>query len=104
MEEAKDVGSTIFQRFFLIYMLITKFFTCTVKSHFIVAQLNGESRHFKVKRINFNFSHLHCLYTLAKNKIAWSHFFDPLLSIKKMTQYLLIPENIYSFKSAACDL
>ena len=60
-----------------------------VKPHFIVARLNGESRHIKIEKINFNFSHLHCLDTLhrlvtvAKNEsvyIAWLITFS-LISI-----------------------
>ena len=45
-------------------------FISTVKSHFIVARLNGESRNWK---INFNFSHLHCLDCLVTVAKKWFH-------------------------------
>ena len=38
----------------------------SVKSHVIVARLDGESPHIKVKKLSFNFGHLHCLETLHR--------------------------------------
>ena len=60
-------------------------------SHFIVARLNGESRHIKIKKINFSFSHLHCLDTLhllVSVAKKWVHLncmvpLFSLISIKK---------------------
>ena len=75
----------------------TWFINCllfTIKSHFIVAWLNGESPHIKIKKVDCNFSHFHCLdalhrlATVARKRVHLNcmvSLFSPFLSKKEMT-------------------